>query len=80
MACVQVLQLIGERANICNQLHLPAQAGDDGVLAAMGRGYTVEAYRNLVDRVRTILPGQHHRTQGPIFTYLFMTKIESVMY
>lgn len=55
---VQVLQLIKDRANICNQLHLPAQSGNNQVLEAMRRGYTVEAYRQLVDRVRSILPGR----------------------
>ncbi|KAL4233104.1 CDK5 regulatory subunit associated protein 1 [Mactra antiquata] len=52
----EVLYLIKERANICNQLHLPAQSGNNEVLAAMRRGYTVESYHKLVDRVRTILP------------------------
>ncbi|KAH3727812.1 mitochondrial tRNA methylthiotransferase CDK5RAP1-like isoform X2 [Dreissena polymorpha] len=52
----EVLELIRDRDNICNQLHLPAQSGNNTVLAAMRRGYTVEAYRDLVARVREILP------------------------
>lgn len=53
----EVLHLIKERANICNQLHLPAQSGNNEVLKAMRRGYTVEAYRTLVDHVRNLVPG-----------------------
>ncbi|KAA3676471.1 uncharacterized protein DEA37_0010765, partial [Paragonimus westermani] len=52
----EVLQLIGERPNICSHLHLPAQSGSEAVLERMGRGYTPTAYRNLVDTVRMYIP------------------------
>ncbi|KAF7256093.1 hypothetical protein EG68_06690 [Paragonimus skrjabini miyazakii] len=52
----EVLQLIGERPNICSHLHLPAQSGSEAVLERMGRGYTPTAYRNLIDTVRTHIP------------------------
>uniref|UniRef100_A0A0K0DM04 TRAM domain-containing protein n=1 Tax=Angiostrongylus cantonensis TaxID=6313 RepID=A0A0K0DM04_ANGCA len=54
---IEVIQLIGERANICNQLHLPAQSGDDATLERMGRGYTRDVYVQLVNDIRNILPG-----------------------
>lgn len=53
----EVLDMIGERSNICRSLHLPAQSGSSRVLDAMGRGYTKEAYLTLVDSVRERLPG-----------------------
>uniref|UniRef100_A0A8C3QS21 Mitochondrial tRNA methylthiotransferase CDK5RAP1 n=1 Tax=Cyanoderma ruficeps TaxID=181631 RepID=A0A8C3QS21_9PASS len=53
----EVLQLIQERHNICKQLHLPAQSGSTRVLEAMRRGYTREAYLELVDHVRDSIPG-----------------------
>lgn len=53
----QVLQLIAERANICNQIHLPVQSGSNRVLEAMRRGYTREAYMKLVENVKKIVPG-----------------------
>ncbi|KHJ79154.1 radical SAM methylthiotransferase, MiaB/RimO family [Oesophagostomum dentatum] len=53
---VWVIQLIKERPNICNQLHLPAQSGDDTVLERMGRGYTRELYLGLVENIRRVLP------------------------
>ena len=51
-----LLQLMAERSNICNQLHLPAQSGSTSMLQRMKRGYTRDAYLRLVDDVRQHLP------------------------
>ncbi|KAG6439334.1 hypothetical protein O3G_MSEX000685, partial [Manduca sexta] len=45
----EVLQVISERSNICKMLHLPAQSGSSAVLERMRRGYTREAYLELVE-------------------------------
>lgn len=37
--------------------HLPLQSGDDGVLRRMGRRYTADEYRRVVERVRAAIPG-----------------------
>ena len=42
---------------LTNYLHLPVQAGSDSVLAAMKRGYTVEQYKERIERLRQIRPG-----------------------
>ena len=52
-----LLQLIAERPSLCKQLHLPAQSGSNEVLARMRRGYTWEAYLELVERARSAIPG-----------------------
>ncbi|XP_011145175.1 CDK5RAP1-like protein [Harpegnathos saltator] len=52
----EVLHLIAERPNICKQIHLPAQSGNSAVLVRMRRGYTREAYLDLVHNIRDILP------------------------
>ncbi|XP_076278114.1 CDK5RAP1-like protein isoform X2 [Lasioglossum baleicum] len=52
----EVLQLIAERSNICNEIHLPVQSGNSMVLERMRRGYTREAYLDLVYHIRSILP------------------------
>ncbi|XP_061075350.1 CDK5 regulatory subunit-associated protein 1 isoform X2 [Conger conger] len=52
----EVLHLIQERGNICKQIHLPAQSGSSRVLQAMRRGYTREAYLELVAHIRKIIP------------------------
>ncbi|XP_074500838.1 mitochondrial tRNA methylthiotransferase CDK5RAP1 [Sebastes fasciatus] len=53
----EVLHLIAERGNICQQVHLPAQSGSSKVLQAMRRGYTREAYIDLVKNIKRIIPG-----------------------
>ncbi|XP_017296633.1 CDK5 regulatory subunit-associated protein 1 [Kryptolebias marmoratus] len=52
----EVLHLIAERRNVCKQIHLPAQSGSSQVLKAMRRGYTREAYLDLVRNIRQIIP------------------------
>lgn len=52
-----LLLLMAERLNICKQIHLPAQSGSSAVLENMRRGYTREAYIDLVNRIREIVPG-----------------------
>lgn len=42
---------------VCEQYHLPLQAGSDRILKAMNRGYTSSQYLDLLDRVRNAVPG-----------------------
>lgn len=51
-----LLYLMKERPNICKQIHLPAQSGSSSVLESMRRGYSREAYLELVEHIRSILP------------------------
>jgi MiaB/RimO family radical SAM methylthiotransferase len=51
-----LLQLMAERQNVCSQLHLPAQSGNTAVLDRMRRGYSREAYLQLIEDVRTTIP------------------------
>ncbi|XP_042901072.1 mitochondrial tRNA methylthiotransferase CDK5RAP1 [Parasteatoda tepidariorum] len=52
----EVLHLINEKPNICKLIHLPAQSGNNSVLENMKRGYTREAYLELVDHIKNIIP------------------------
>jgi MiaB/RimO family radical SAM methylthiotransferase len=52
----ELLQLMTERSNVCSQLHMPAQSGNTEVLERMRRGYSREAYLQLIDDVRTTIP------------------------
>ena len=55
---LQVLDLINERDNICNQIHIPAQSGSTAVLDAMRRGYSREAYIELIHHLKNRIPGE----------------------
>ncbi|HDR06057.1 MAG TPA: tRNA (N6-isopentenyl adenosine(37)-C2)-methylthiotransferase MiaB [Candidatus Coatesbacteria bacterium] len=53
----ELLEVMAAEPAVCEQLHLPLQSGSDRILSAMGRGYTAEHYRNLVEKARRLLPG-----------------------
>ncbi|MBN2462615.1 MAG: tRNA (N6-isopentenyl adenosine(37)-C2)-methylthiotransferase MiaB [Dehalococcoidia bacterium] len=48
----ELIQDIASLDKVCEYINLPFQAGDDDVLKAMRRGYTVEQYRQLVGVIR----------------------------
>ena len=52
-----VIGAIADLPKVCEHLHLPLQAGDDELLRRMKRGYTVEHYLGLADRLRERVPG-----------------------
>jgi tRNA-2-methylthio-N6-dimethylallyladenosine synthase len=52
----RILEAVAGEPRICPQIEVPAQAGSDEVLARMRRGYTVDGYRRLIDRIRARLP------------------------
>ncbi|TQD92740.1 hypothetical protein C1H46_021665 [Malus baccata] len=52
----ELLYLMRDRPNICKSIHLPAQTGSSAVLERMRRGYTREAYLDLVQKIRRIIP------------------------
>ncbi len=53
----ELLEAVAELPKVCAHIEVPVQAGDDEVLRNMKRGYTVEDYRRLVDRIRQKNPG-----------------------
>jgi tRNA-2-methylthio-N6-dimethylallyladenosine synthase len=53
----RLITAMAECPSVCEHLHLPVQSGSDAVLHRMGRQYTVEAYRDLVARLRAAVPG-----------------------
>ncbi|WP_035250503.1 MiaB/RimO family radical SAM methylthiotransferase [Desulfocurvus vexinensis] len=53
----EVVEAFGTLPQLCPALHLPLQAGSDRVLAAMGRGYDMRRYLDLVAALRAARPG-----------------------
>ena len=51
-----LLETVAALPKLMPHIEVPIQAGDDEVLANMKRGYTVQDYRNLVARIRRIIP------------------------
>lgn len=48
---------MARHGNVCKHIHLPLQAGSDGVLARMNRTYTGDDFLRLVNTIRETLPG-----------------------
>ena len=52
-----LIRALADLPTVCEHLHLPIQAGADGVLDRMGRGHTAEQYLARVRAVREAVPG-----------------------
>jgi tRNA-2-methylthio-N6-dimethylallyladenosine synthase len=51
-----LVEVMATEPAICEQLHLPAQAGNDRTLKRMVRRYTVESFLEKVEMVRSAIP------------------------
>ena len=52
----RLIDACADLPKVCEHFHVPFQSGDDDVLKAMARGYTVERYRRIIDRIRDRMP------------------------
>lgn len=51
-----IVDAIANSKKICNNIHLPVQAGSNSVLSAMNRRYTREHYFSLIEMIRSKIP------------------------
>ena len=51
-----LIRCLAEVPILCQSLHLPLQVGSDIVLDRMNRGYTVEHYLRIIDKLRQAVP------------------------
>jgi tRNA-2-methylthio-N6-dimethylallyladenosine synthase len=51
-----LLQAVRDLPKVSPYLHIPAQSGSSAVLRRMKRGYTAESYRQMLQRIRAVLP------------------------
>ena len=53
----RLIEAIAGLDKVCEQISLPVQSGNDDILKAMRRGYTVAQYRQLITQIRRRIPG-----------------------
>ena len=53
---LKLVETMASLDKVCEHLELPAQSGNNDMLKAMRRGYTVEQYRDLVHTIRRKIP------------------------
>jgi len=51
-----VIDAMATLPHVCEYVHLPVQVGDDVLLKRMGRGYTLDQYREIVRKLRAAMP------------------------
>ena len=52
----EIIHAVADLPKVCEHINLPVQAGDDEVLKAMRRPYTRQEFKDLVGRIRDIVP------------------------
>ena len=52
----RIIQAVADLSKVCEFYNIPVQSGDNEVLSAMRRGYTVEEYVERVEKIREIAP------------------------
>ncbi len=53
----RILEGMAELPKVCESFSLPVQSGDDTILSAMKRGYSVAQFVERVEKVRALMPG-----------------------
>jgi tRNA-2-methylthio-N6-dimethylallyladenosine synthase len=52
----EIIDAVADVWNACEYFHIPIQAGNDRTLRRMARGYNVDFYRRMVERIRSRMP------------------------
>lgn len=53
----ELIDVLSECKKLCESVHLPAQSGNNNILKAMNRKYSVEEYKRLIDKIKELIPG-----------------------
>jgi tRNA-2-methylthio-N6-dimethylallyladenosine synthase len=52
----RLIKACQELPKVCEHFHIPFQSGNNDILKAMKRGYTIEKYRQIIDKIRHYMP------------------------
>tara|TARA_A100001037_G_C15108293_1_gene617630 strand:+ start:104 stop:1501 length:1398 start_codon:yes stop_codon:yes gene_type:complete len=52
----RLITACAELPKICEHFHIPFQSGDNQILKAMARGYTIEKYKTIIEHIRDLIP------------------------
>ena len=52
----EIINLTAESEKICSHFHIPLQSGSDSMLKSMQRRYTVDDYRNVITKIKDMIP------------------------
>ena len=52
----RIIDAVAEMPKVMEHFHMPIQAGDDGLLSAMKRGYSVARYEDVLANIRAHIP------------------------
>jgi len=53
----ELIKTVAECKKVCEHIHLPVQSGDNQILKAMNRKYTIKHYKGLIEKIRQAIPG-----------------------
>lgn len=57
-----LIECYGRLPKLCEYLHFPMQSGSNAILKAMRRPYTIEKFRSIIDKMRTVRPDMYIST------------------
>ncbi len=52
----ELIDICAKLPKICEHFHIPVQSGSNKILKNMGRGYTVQSYKEIVNYIKQIMP------------------------
>ena len=52
----ELIDVCAKLPKVCEHFHIPVQSGSNKILKNMGRGYTVQTYKEIVNYIKLIMP------------------------
>ena len=52
----ELIDTCSELPKVCEHFHIPFQSGSNKILKNMGRGYTIESYKNIINYIKAKIP------------------------